>query len=197
MPAPSTPPTALPLSRTPGVWKGIGIGLAAGVLLTLGTFYIVAHYWPIPASGEGQNRADSIGAHIGGVVFIPAASCNVSQTFAGIPNTSDPVRFRAKLLQVIDGDTIRVMWHGEETGVRLIGIDAPERNHPGYEDATNHLRGLLAGAETVDLEFATFQPRRDSFGRFLATVWYGMMDINRAMLESGHAVHYRKKGGKR
>ena len=193
MPALSTPPTAFPLFQAPGVWKGIGIGLAAGVLLTLGVFYGISHYWSTSASGEGQNRADSIGACVGGGVVISAATCDVSQTLLGIPDTSGPVRFRVKLLRVVDGDTIRVLWHGESMSVRLLGIDTPEHDQPGYEEAANHLCDLLACVETIDLEFSTVHPRRDSLGRLLATVWRDGIDINSEMLESGHAVRYQRR----
>ena len=192
MPAPSTPSTVLPLFRTHGVWKGIGIGLAAGILLTLG----VSHCWPTRVSGEGQRRADSIGIFAGERFIIPADLCDVSHALAGMPDAPGPVCFRIKLPRLVDGDTIRVLWHGEEISVRLLGIDAPERNHPGYEQATSYLCDLLAGVDAIDLEFTTGQPRRDSLGRVLATVWHGETSINSEMLGIGYAAPHRK-GGKR
>jgi hypothetical protein len=176
----------LPIFRTPGVWKGIGIGLVVGILLTLGAFHVATHYCPTRASGECRNRADSIDAHAGGAVVIPADTCDVSRNLPGMPDASGPVRFRVKLLLVVDGDTIRVLWHGEDMSVRLLGIDTPERDHPGFEEAANHLRDLLAETDTIDLEFPAAHPRRDSLGRLLATVWLGGRDINRDMLESGN-----------
>ena len=53
--------------------------------------------------------------------------------------------FTAKVIKVIDGDTIDVLTDDKETiRVRLNGIDAPERGQPFGKDATIFL-GLIAG----------------------------------------------------
>jgi endonuclease YncB( thermonuclease family) len=44
--------------------------------------------------------------------------------------------------RVIDGDTV-VLATGDH--VRLIGIDTPEQGHCGYDEASAHLRSLVAG----------------------------------------------------
>ena len=46
-----------------------------------------------------------------------------------------------KLLYIIDGDTIKILYHGRKTSVRLLGIDTPEsrRNRRAYYQARrNH-----------------------------------------------------------
>ena len=95
----------------------------------------------------------------------------------------------------MDGDTIRVIWHGENLSVRLLGINAPERRHPGGAESTERLRTLLAGADAVGLEFENNIPRRDSLGRLLAYVWRGDLLLNLEMVKRGHAGLY-KNGGK-
>ena len=48
-----------------------------------------------------------------------------------------------KLLAVIDGDTIKVMWNGEPTSVRLLNVNAPDRGQDGFEQATAAMEELL------------------------------------------------------
>ena len=56
------------------------------------------------------------------------------------------------VVQVVDGDTIRVRYEGQDEPVRLLCIDTPERGEPGFKEATEAMRGLVEGREVV-LEF--------------------------------------------
>ena len=88
--------------------------------------------------------------------------------------------------RVIDGDTFVVVYDGEPTSVRLAGIDAPEPREPGGAASTAALKAMIRGRQ-VTLEFPG--PRkRDHFGRLLCRVWCGGVDVNRAMLDGGHAT---------
>lgn len=98
--------------------------------------------------------------------------------------------------RVVDGDTVRVVVDGESARVRLIGIDAPETNHPrlpvqcfGYE-ATQHARDLVGGKD-VYLEYDPSQGRQDRFGRELAYVWFdGDRMLNYEMIRDGFGHEY-------
>lgn len=111
-----------------------------------------------------------------------------------LPSTNpvDPERlvqlYRVPLLRVVDGDTVRVNWHGESTGVHLLSIDAPERGQPGYHGARRYLESLLSGAGQVDLEFERDRPVRDRYGRLLAYLHHDGRNLNVAMIHAGHAV---------
>ena len=70
--------------------------------------------------------------------------------------------------RVIDGDTLVIVYDGEQTSVRLARVNAPERNEPGGAEATEALRGLVDG-RTVRIEF-TAGHKRDNFGRLLCSV---------------------------
>src|ERR1700758_2900361 len=49
---------------------------------------------------------------------------------------------------VIDGDDIVLLAEGgRTTRIRLCGIDAPERECPGYNEATKELRALVEGKQ--------------------------------------------------
>jgi micrococcal nuclease len=95
------------------------------------------------------------------------------------------------LVEVIDGDTIRVrMPDRSEERVRYIGIDAPEvarAGSPGEylaDEATAHNATLL---ESGPLILETDVEQRDDFGRLLAYVWAGELFVNERMVADGYA----------
>ena len=111
-----------------------------------------------------------------------------------------------KLLYVVDGDTIAIVYHGHKEKIRLLGIDTPEsrenrralyqaeRTHKDVETiiglgrrAKEHLREFLAGYKKVCLVYD--QNRlRDRYGRLLAYVYTpNGKFINKLMLEDGYA----------
>ncbi len=84
----------------------------------------------------------------------------------------------ARLLYVVDGDTIAVELDGEKEYVRLLFINAPESTHPKEEnnnrfgkEASAYAKRLFAGVETVYLEYEDAENNRDAYGRLLAFVW--------------------------
>ncbi|NLG65986.1 MAG: hypothetical protein GX537_10315 [Actinobacteria bacterium] len=91
------------------------------------------------------------------------------------------------VLSVVDGDTIRVIYEGEEEAVRLIGFDTPENGEPFAAEAEAYLRQLVGGKQ-VHLEFDVEQ--RDLYQRLLAYVWAGTKMANAEMLRQGLATLY-------
>lgn len=80
--------------------------------------------------------------------------------------------FKAKVLRVIDGDTLVIdLDMGFETHtikrVRLLGVDTPERGQINYNEAKAFATGTVLGK---DVYVQTY--KADSFGRYLADVWY-------------------------
>jgi micrococcal nuclease len=80
----------------------------------------------------------------------------------------------ARVVRVIDGDTIEVAIEGQDEDVRYIGVDTPETVKPGapvqcygpQASAENH---RLVEGRTVRLVFD--RERRDVYGRLLAYVY--------------------------
>ena len=96
--------------------------------------------------------------------------------------------------RVVDGDTIRVLYRGRDESLRLLRIDTPERGEPGFEEATTALRGLVGGREVV-LEFETpGVEERDRYGRLLAYVFAGGVNVNVEMVRLGHSRFWTKYG---
>jgi micrococcal nuclease len=123
---------------------------------------------------------------------VPSGAAPVLWT-SQIPPGSQPVT----LIEVTDGDTIRVEVDGREEPVRLILIDAPETRDPNNppecfgQEATTYLTWLLSLGGNLYLE--TDLSDRDRFGRLLRYVWLDFGDgevylVNEAMVRAGYAA---------
>ncbi len=88
------------------------------------------------------------------------------------------------VVKVIDGDTV-ILASGER--VRLIGINAPERGEPCYEEAKRALENLVL-FKNVTLERDA--ENRDRYGRLLRYIFVNGTFVNSKMLEDGFAVLY-------
>ena len=97
-----------------------------------------------------------------------------------IPASAIPVQ----LLDVVDGETIKVSVAGASEELRYIGIDTPERGQPGFGAATRANRDLL----TTTLYLVADQSDRDSNGRSLRYVYTdaGLM-VNAELVRQGWA----------
>jgi len=83
--------------------------------------------------------------------------------------------------RIIDGDTL-VLAGG--TRVRLLGIDAPEVGEPWAAKATRSLRKMALG-KMVTLKECN---EKDPYGRTLAVLQQGGVNINTSLLREGLAV---------
>ena len=108
---------------------------------------------------------------------------------AGLPGAS---RFRAEVESVADGDTLDLITSsGREITVRLIGIDTPEVYggvECGGRAASNAMKALAVGVVTVRTD--PTQDRLDRYGRLLAYINKGALDLGRAMVARGFASAY-------
>ena len=106
-------------------------------------------------------------------------------------NTREKVRFKARVLRVIDADTIDVRLGGGSQRLRMANVMAPERGTTGGEIAAEELkRFLLPGSEvTVETTHDAFGSGEQygSFGRSLATIYYQGTNVNQAMVDAGMA----------
>ncbi len=106
------------------------------------------------------------------------------------PPRPAPVPWSGRLVRVVDGDTVRLRLRPPgpvEESVRLLNIDTPERGRPGYRQASAALHALLARGP-LRLEFETpGAPRRDRYGRLLAYLFAGELNVNAEMVRLGRA----------
>ncbi|MEK7136831.1 MAG: lamin tail domain-containing protein [Patescibacteria group bacterium] len=101
---------------------------------------------------------------------------------------------QAKIIAVIDGDTIDVEVKGKKEHVRLLGIDTPETVHPWKplekfgEEARETLKALLKD-RVVTLHFES--TTRDKYGRILAYVILNDgLNVNGELVRRGLARAY-------
>jgi len=96
----------------------------------------------------------------------------------------------ANVIRVVDGDTIKVLYHGEEVSVRLIGVDTPETVHPTKavqvygQEASDFTKSQLTGKD-VRLEFDV--EKKDQYDRLLAYVWLWDSMFNEVLVAEGYA----------
>lgn len=104
------------------------------------------------------------------------------------PTPAAPGRARvevARVVGVIDGDTIAVELNGQIYSLRYIGIDAPEPDQPFGREASE-VSARLVGGQTVELEKDVSEV--DRYGRLLRYVWIGDKMINRELVCQGYAT---------
>lgn len=95
--------------------------------------------------------------------------------------------FNAKVIGVIDGDTIRVLVSddiGQKT-IRLYGIDAPEKKQKHGSESKQAMSDLVFN-KTVTV----FPISVDIYGRTIAKVFVEKTDIGLSMVCDGHAWWY-------
>jgi micrococcal nuclease len=98
----------------------------------------------------------------------------------------------ARVVRVVDGDTIAVRLHGRRERVRYIGVDTPESVKPGtpvecFAHAASDANARLVAGRRVRLVLG--RERRDRYGRLLAYV-YRVSDgrfVNAELVRDGYA----------
>ncbi len=118
--------------------------------------------------------------------------------------------YRAQLLDVHDGDTIRVMLDQglreyRNMAIRFFGINAPELRTAAGKLSRTHLVSLLGGTSAIGLVVRTMRDAADKYGeRWDGKVWLetegvwrpdnafvvGVPSINDRMIADGFAVVY-------
>ena len=105
-------------------------------------------------------------------------------------------KYRAKVTDVYDGDTITVdidlgfdlTLNGQK--IRLYGINTPEVKGEEREQGLvvrDWLRSQILG-QSILLE--TIKDKRGKFGRMLGLIHYNGSIINQVMIDKGYAVEY-------
>lgn len=100
--------------------------------------------------------------------------------------------YRATVVRWVDGDTV---WLTVDVGFRITttndfrsyGINTPERGQLGYEEATARCNELAPAGSDV---FITTYKNPDKYGRWLAKVFVGEININQTLINEGLAVSY-------
>lgn len=98
------------------------------------------------------------------------------------------------LIDVIDGDTLKIKWRNEVCSVRLLCINTPEKDEFGYNQATNTLASLVQN-KNIYLEFEHPRAyRRDLYNRLLAYVHAEDKNVNIEIVRAGWSTYWIKYG---
>lgn len=96
-----------------------------------------------------------------------------------------------ELVKVVDGDTIRVIFNGENVSVRYLLMDTPETSHPklgeqpfGKEAKEQNAELLNGGNVTLELDVGE---RFDKYQRLLAYVYVDGVSVQEKLIEEGLA----------
>lgn len=95
--------------------------------------------------------------------------------------------FVARVVSVLDGDTVIVEHAKKRITVRLAGIDAPERMQAWGDVARDALTGTLLRKDVRIMPLAM-----DDFGRMVAQVEYRGVNINQEQVRKGYAWEYSR-----
>lgn len=95
--------------------------------------------------------------------------------------------FKAKVVKIIDGDSLKVKEGKKKHEIRLYGIDAPEYDQAYAGKAKKYVKKIILGrgVKVTPIEY-------DRYGRLVAIVQVGDTSINEKLLSQGLAWYYPK-----
>ena len=93
--------------------------------------------------------------------------------------------FDAKVIAVLDGDTVLVLRDQQKTKVRLVNIDSPEKQQPWGKRSRRALCQLVCKRE-VQVETQAV----DQYERLLATLYVDGINVNQEQVRRGMAWEY-------
>jgi Micrococcal nuclease (thermonuclease) homologs len=99
-------------------------------------------------------------------------------------------RLEAKVIDVVDGDTMKVIVNNKKETIRLLLVDTPESVHPTKPvqpfaiEASNFAKEMLSDKK-VELELGVRE--RDKYGRLLVYLYINGQMFNEMLLENGLA----------
>ena len=100
--------------------------------------------------------------------------------------------FTAKVIRVVDGDSVNVisLLEKEELKLRLYGIDAPEWKQAYGKESKDALKGFLEPNTEITVKVLD----KDRYGRLICELHLDNKDIsvNEWMVSEGNAWHYVK-----
>lgn len=101
--------------------------------------------------------------------------------------TAHAEHFEAKVIAVMDGDTVFVQSGPFKAKLRLANIDAPEKEQPYGKQSSESLQALIGG-KVIQVESQAV----DQFGRTIALVSLGGLSINEEQVKRGMAWSYSR-----
>lgn len=99
-----------------------------------------------------------------------------------------------KVVHVVDGDTLDVECRSLTDQVRMLRIDTPEAGRPGHAEARDALAKLVSDRDIHLLFEEKGVRQRGNYGRLLAYVYAGEINVNVEMVRLGWSTFWTKYG---
>tara|TARA_A100001388_G_scaffold78953_1_gene56571 strand:- start:827 stop:1354 length:528 start_codon:yes stop_codon:yes gene_type:complete len=134
-------------------------------------------------------------------IFLQINICLIFFSLVNIDVKSEEIKVISGIAKVIDGDTLRI----DKKKIRLFGIDAPEKkqqcrrsslsisfltfgkDYPCGQISADRLRKKI-NDKLVVCKYSS----KDRYKRFIAECFLNKTNINAWMVQTGHAVAYKK-----
>lgn len=123
--------------------------------------------------------------------YLPELKTETDKPSSPIETGGTTERIPVKYVRTVDGDTIRVIYDGQEVSLRYLLMDTPESVHPKLgkqpfgEEASNRNQELLESGK-VSIEFDIGE-RIDRYGRLLAYVYVDDVNVTETLIREGLA----------
>lgn len=109
-------------------------------------------------------------------------------TLLAISLTANADILLGRVVGVSDGDTVTVLdSRSQQYKIRLMGIDAPEKNQ-AFGNRSKQFLSSLVFNRRVQVEYN----KRDRYGRAVGKIIVNGKDANLAQIEAGMAWHYKQ-----
>jgi micrococcal nuclease len=95
-------------------------------------------------------------------------------------------KFEGTIIRVIDGDTYVFLTSTGSFTVRMLGIDAPERDQPFSRESSEFL------SEYLNKKATTLVNGTDKEDRMVGTLFVNGKDINLLSIKGGYSWHYKR-----
>lgn len=128
-------------------------------------------------------RTCTTGTIAAAAITIPLAFATPAEAAApsGVPKGA----VSARVVKIVDGDTIDVMRAGKKIRVRLLEVDTPERGKCWFKTATARTAALLPVGKVAYL--VADKGPKDRYGRWLFYVWSPKgVHVNRNLVRYGY-----------
>lgn len=104
-------------------------------------------------------------------------------------------QYKAKIISVYDGDTVTAMvdlgfYHFQQMKFRLYGIDTPELRGEEREEGLKVRDIVREMILDKDVIINSYKDKQEKYGRYLANIIIGDIDLNVWLVENGHAKEY-------
>lgn len=124
------------------------------------------------------------------ILFLFLSQClNSHANIEETPNLKNQI-FVAKVIRIMDGDTMEVLYESKPIKIRLAHIDCPEKrgSQPFGNNAKKALSDLCFGQQVT-----VYGQKLDRYKRLIAVILNNKkQNINQEMVKQGMAWHFKK-----